>query len=287
MNFFEQSSHRSICSLTRDEIFEKRNQVNKAAIEQLLDKLPSELREVLLSAEEEAMLWHYYHRKIPEICRYFKFPPTVTATAHWLLSRCSLGLSVLQYDPKHVMLAAILLATKLEGLHLTMDQYAAKIPNTDAELLIELEFVLLASLDYKVFFFSPNAALAGVLLELKTLSEGPLEDGPSWDSKWIAESSVLLDRICATDALLMYSPSCLALVSLLMILPEGKHKEALLQKIVPFTRLATSGEPLDDALLAVGNLMNDFSALDPEKIKAIDRRLLQIRKAPTINPGDK
>lgn len=275
MDFFEQSAHGTLCLFTPEDASERRKRTNSLAREQLQHRLSSELQESLLSPEEESLLFRYYQRKIPETCRYFRFPPAVTATAHWLFSRASLGLSVLQHDPKHLMLTAILLATKLEGLHLTMEQYAAKIPNTDGELLVELEFVLLAALEYKIYFFSPHAALAGLIMDLKVLT------ADEWDSKWTTEASALLDRICATDALLRYSPARLAAVALLMVLSEGRHRDALRDRLVPLARMRSSSltESLEDTVQEVKSLLEGYSAIDAETVKAIDRRLLQLRKA--------
>ena len=71
---------------------------------------PPKLKVVRL--EEEARLLRYYQNKIQDVCRGFRFPAKVSATALLLFKRFYLGFSALDHDPKNIMLTAIYLACK-------------------------------------------------------------------------------------------------------------------------------------------------------------------------------
>jgi cyclin H len=265
MDFYEKSQHNTNCLYTVEQIAELRRIANNAAFERL--KLPSELSP--LSPSEEVLMLAHYRSKIPDICRYFKFPSTIAPTASWFLTRLSLQMSLVEEDPKHVMLSCILLASKCEGLHLTMEQYAPKIPNTNAETLLRLEFVLLRILEYRVHFFHPAEALAGFLVDYKGWS------GERWKKSMPEEARNILNRICGTDALLIYSPARLAAIAL--FLTHQPSVSEYLQERLPVTRvLLSSNDPFEVSISIIEGMLDE--KIDPEEIRSIDRRILQIRK---------
>lgn len=261
MDFYENSNHNRYCLLDSKAIVEQRRTTNETA----KTHIPPDLEP--LSPEEELLIIKHYHTKIPETCRYFKFPPSVAPYAHWLFTRLSLRLSVMDYDPKHTMLACVLLATKLSDLHLTMEQFVGKIPNTDRELLVRLEFVLLASFEYRLHFFDPHLALAGFILDF----QGQFE----LDEAIIKGATVLLDHICATDAILILPPSHLALVALSRALNNPCLFSDYLQ--TRQKQLSVASDDLAQWHSTIDEFLSKMT-VDLETVRAIDRRLINIRK---------
>lgn len=278
MDFYAQSNHRRHCLYEAEKLGALRRDANRRARE----RLPAGLE--ALDPAEELLVLRHYHTKIPEICRYFKFPVAVQLTAHWALMRFYLRHSMMEFDPKHVMLAAVLLATKCANLHLTMDDFAARLPNTSAELLTRLEFFLLAALDYTLYFFSPMDALAGWLLDWRTWCAA---QAAPCDDHVLAAPAKLIHTICTTDALLLYSPAILALVALRVAAStdaaaSGTSLADYLAARLALARCASdlSETTLDAAQAAVEGLLAGCVAApaDAALVKAIDRRLIQIRK---------
>lgn len=62
-------------------------------------------------------------------------------------------------------LACIYLATKTQNLHLTMDIFISKIPNTNPELIIQMEVIVLESNDFRPPQFSLVTCVYGFLLD--------------------------------------------------------------------------------------------------------------------------
>lgn len=244
------------------------------AIQKLTPLLPTDLQP--LTTMEEVQLLRFYQSKVPEICRHFKFPPGVAATAHWLLARLSLRHSHMGIDdPKHSMLAAVLLATKCHNLHLTMEQFSGRIPNTNSTALLRLEFVLLSALEYRVNFFSPMDALAGFLLDYRQY----LGDH-SWDKQIPIKANDILGKICGTDSILFYTPARLAIIALCLAIDKDDDPtlKAFLTNRLPLTRIpSTTLEPLETSIANVKLLLSE--KIDTNQVKAIDRRLIQIRKS--------
>lgn len=66
-----------------------------------------------MTLEEEQKLLKYYACKIQGICQALHFPDKVRATALTFLKRAYLSFSVLDHNPKNIMLACIYLAGKV------------------------------------------------------------------------------------------------------------------------------------------------------------------------------
>jgi Cyclin, N-terminal domain len=65
-----------------------------------------------LRLDEETKLLRYYQAKVQDVCRGFRFPGKVAATALMMFKRFYLAFSALDHDPKNIMLTAIYLACK-------------------------------------------------------------------------------------------------------------------------------------------------------------------------------
>lgn len=165
-------------------------------------------------------------------------------------------------------LACVLLASKLENLHLTLSEFTGKIKNSNAQLIMDIELVLLAALHFNLHFHHPHAALAGFHLDIQVIAV----EGQALDMEAAGRA---LDRLVTTDAILIHSPSHLALAALFYSNPTltESYIETRLSKITDPTEL------LDKLRSICSELQVDKPALDNARLKDIDRRLMQARNA--------
>lgn len=165
-------------------------------------------------------------------------------------------------------LACILIATKLENLHLTMSDFATKIPNCQPDLILEIELALLEALDFNIHFFHPHSCLAGFFLDIHASSSYPKEEIEVWHKN----SGSVLDILVKTDALLIESPSHLALAAICKSQPDYFTQWAQL-------RLAEQLN-VNELLSRLKGIVESWSSpvsLEPAHLKEIDRKLVHFR----------
>ena len=66
-------------------------------------------------------------------------------------------------------LECIFLGSKTQNMHLTMDNFISKIANAQADLIIQMEVVVLAASDFRPPQFSPIPCLYGFVLDILPL----------------------------------------------------------------------------------------------------------------------
>jgi hypothetical protein len=108
-------------------------------------------------------------------------------------------------------LACIYLGTKTQNMHISMDNFVSKITNTQSDLIIQLEVVILAANNFKLPQFSPIPCLYGFVFDslsiLNRISEYQEFSQKALDRLQIA---VMFD-----DVMLIESPSHIALACVL------------------------------------------------------------------------
>lgn len=176
--------------------------------------------------------------------------------AHWLYLRYFLARGLLQYDLKHVMLACIFLATKMENLHLTGASFAGRIPNCQPELIAWIEIDLLEALGFNLHFFHPHSALQGLGLVFKTKQDV------------MTGAQMALDQLVMTDALLVETPSHLALAALFSVIPE--QVSTYIQSVLC---QAIDCDGLQDRLGSIARYVQPPTPFDTAVLKDIDKRL--------------
>jgi len=153
-------------------------------------------------------------------------------------------------------LTCILLATKLENLHLTASDFTGKIPNCQPALITEIELALLAALNFNILFFHPHSSLTGLALVLRV------------DKETLAEATKVLDALVMTDALLLETPSHLALASFYRAAPKlvEDYIENILITVIDC-------ETLVERLQVILEFYKPSAPYDTSLLKDIDRRL--------------
>lgn len=192
-----------------------------------------------LEPEEEALLVAFYASKIPSLVGplaqnpYLRREVKVTATAASLFRRFFLSNSVMIHDPKHVLVAAAFLATKVEDCmtqvhHLEEGTKLMNSPVTPAEIL-RTEYTLLGGMNCDLLCFHPYKAVLAFTEDLRTFlktSKGRIlvrfmngEDRPIVGqdlSPMHNAARALVDDAIVSDIPLLYSPGQIGLAALMV-----------------------------------------------------------------------
>ena len=124
-----------------------------------------------LSLEEEYRLVQRYCDQIRSTNDHFKWPINVKATAVQYLKRFYLTNSCLTYPPKEIYKSVLFLASKTEGTHMTLGEYARRI-STAPEQILAPEYKIIQALRFTLDVRQPYRGLKGALMELLNLAEG-------------------------------------------------------------------------------------------------------------------
>lgn len=135
---------------TEEELLARRGECNSSTKQALAFKGI----DYSLTTSEERSILLYYHQKINDICKYFKYEVSTLLTSHLIFSRVHISKPILdvKYDLKHVMLASVFLASKIDEKHTVLSAFSTKIPGTNQQHISELEFILLDWLEYDLMF---------------------------------------------------------------------------------------------------------------------------------------
>ena len=125
------------------------------AVKKLQSAGPGTSEAAPLQPEEERMLRYFYETKIQEVCREenkqdpTRFTDRVMFAALMYFKRYFLRVSLMEVDPKHVMLAALLVAGKVEEERVEPDDLLRKYsPKLKLEALLALELRMLEALSF-------------------------------------------------------------------------------------------------------------------------------------------
>lgn len=183
-----------------------------------------------LTVDEERQLLRWYDdRLLKDFCHRFKpeIPINCTGTACHYVKRLYLRYSVMDYNPTLMILASIWLACKTEEFNISMDQFVWNVHNLlpderiahgedfsrkygDAILAIEL--ILIKELNFHLTVHNPFRAFEGLLIDMKTRYESATLKKP----EILRDPTIeILYSALFTDAILLYTPSQLALAALL------------------------------------------------------------------------
>lgn len=147
----------------------------------------SEANSSLLDLQDEVRLVQRYAEQIRTTADFFKWPVNVKATATQYLKRFYLTNSVLTYPPKEIYKSVLFLASKTEGVHMTLGEYARRI-KTSPEDVLAPEYVVIQALRFTLDVRQPFRGLRGALMEMLNMLEGAsgahtaVVDGPSGGS---------------------------------------------------------------------------------------------------------
>ena len=144
------------------------------AYEESIASLPTQIKHLSLPYSDACLLTAYFAQRIPAVCEVFALNIGVHCTACLLHQGYYQGRSILGGpDPKHLMLAAVLLASKLHSHHIRLSDYLRKLPGAQEQLLLEAELLLLHAVSFRVgpmISVQLDVVLQGVYLRLMNQS---------------------------------------------------------------------------------------------------------------------
>ncbi|KAH9288483.1 hypothetical protein KI387_032600 [Taxus chinensis] len=165
-----------------------------------------------LTVDEELLMRIFYEQKIQEVCGAFKFPHKIQATAIIYFKRFYLRWSVMEHDPKHIMLTCIYTSCKVEEFHVSAEELGKGIQQ-DHQVILRNEMLVLQSLGFDLIVYSPYRSIDGFADDIEIFFQ------PKQDSlqklKELREAAIFdVDKNMLTDAPLIFPPGQLALAAL-------------------------------------------------------------------------
>eukprot|EP00842_Homolaphlyctis_polyrhiza_P004477 jgi/Hompol1/502/HPOL_005332-RA len=232
---YEQTSQFRHWMFTAEELLERRIKVNEDGIRRMLaafeletqlakesgEPVPETPQPQPLTWQEQLDYCRFFERKISDYCAVFRFDKTVQATATIFLKRFYLNHTVMDYDPKSILIACLFLSTKVENSTIPLDDFLAKIPKSpSASTMAELEFVISKGLNFEYAVHHPFWALHGLFLDVQTFIQATQPRTKHADLikrfyKAFNEATDLVKASLVSDVSLIYMPSQIALAAMM------------------------------------------------------------------------
>uniref|UniRef100_UPI0035901935 cyclin-H n=1 Tax=Myxine glutinosa TaxID=7769 RepID=UPI0035901935 len=171
----------------------------------------------LLSRRDEQLLVQHYERRLQEFCNSFKpsMPRSVLGIACIYFKRFYLNNSVMDHNPRNMLLTCAYLACKVDEFNVSATQFVGNLKEDECgreralELVLGSELLLIQELSFHLTVHTPYRPLEGLLIHLKTCC--PSVEHPESLRKGTEE---FLQRALSTDVGLLASPSQIALAAL-------------------------------------------------------------------------
>ncbi|KAJ4843186.1 Cyclin-H1-1 [Turnera subulata] len=180
-----------------------------------------------LSVEEEQFMRVYYEYKLREVCSAFYFPHKIQATALIYFKRFYLQWSVMEHDPKHIMLTCIYSACKIEENHVSAEE-----------------------LGFDLIVYAPYRALEGYLYDMEEFQYATDEQIQMLKAPATSE----VDKIMFTDAPLLFPPGQLALAAL--------RRANEMHKVIDFERYLRNTLSRKNSAHMISELVESLTSID-------------------------
>eukprot|EP00741_Cyanophora_paradoxa_P016016 tig00000042_g15462.t1 len=235
-----------------------------------------------LSVDDALKLQLYFEYQIDAISHKFKFLDSVFATAVTYFKRFYVDNSIIERDPRQILMVCIYVACKTEESYVSAEMLGRELKQ-EPKAILDAELPLLEALKFNLICYHPSRSITGylVIAEEGGILEGRRPDVGEKARAW-ARRSLL------TDAPLLYPPGQTGLACLLLACRELSLDFAPLFDAVAGQASAGGGggaapaPPADlmERVEAVAALLGSTGA-PPEKTDclAIDKKVRQLRKA--------
>ncbi|GAQ83756.1 Cyclin family protein [Klebsormidium nitens] len=211
----------------------------------------------VLSVADEAVLRRHYEGKLQPVCKAFSFPHKIQATALLYFKRFYLHHSVMDVDPKDIMLTCVYLACKVEESHVSADEFGKGIKQDPAAVL-KNELPVLQALDFDLIVFPPYRALEGFCHDMEERSLVSSEERAAASTSgrdW-------LDEAMRTDASLMFLPGQIALAAL-RVYAQRERKERITGYVKETLERLQGAESLDRLSATLDDITAMVSSAGP------------------------
>ncbi|KAJ1896962.1 hypothetical protein LPJ66_003672 [Kickxella alabastrina] len=316
---FEQTSQYRHWRFTPTSLAQLRAANNKQGVERVLQGLReeaqvdndrntletriSEATNNLLSPEEELELIDYYLQVTVAYARMYGkgaiFKPealnNIKSTAVNFMKRFYLHNVVFDYPPKSIMLTCFYLATKVENSFIKIDDFVRPLNDvvdknkkgvrTKNEDILDLEFVVIQSLQFELAAHHPYRPSYGLYLDMQAYIENNNLLKEVYD-----RTQYYIDQSLFTDLIFYYQPPQIALGAFKLAAKEKNLDiDMYLTQRFEARSLELLYPILDDIQEVVANRIN-ASVVDKKEVKEraalIDRKLILCRN-PEKNPNSK
>lgn len=178
-------------------------------------KQSAEAENQYLTVQEEKILVSSYENHLREFCRKFSppMPRYVIGTALHYLKRFYVNNSVMDFPPKEILVTCVYLACKVEEFNVSMDHFVGNLNGNRekaAAIILDNELLLMQQLNYQLTIHNPFRPLEGLMIDIKTRFK-TLHD----PERLRPEIDEFLEKVFFTDAILIYSPSQIALAAII------------------------------------------------------------------------
>ncbi|CAG9859840.1 unnamed protein product [Phyllotreta striolata] len=240
--------------------------------------------DVFLTPEEEKIMVKRFELHLRDFCKRFQppMPRYVVGTAFHYFKRFYINNSVMNYHPKEIMVTCIYLACKVEEFNVSIQQFVANIKGDRekaTDIILNNELLLMEQLNFNLSIHNPFRPVEGLLIDIKTRTN--LHD----PERLRQGTEHFLERSLLTDAILLYSPSQVALAA---VLHAASKLQENLDSYVTDTLFGEDGrDKLTDLIEAVRAIRSMVkmadSTPDRNQQKILDKKLDKCRN-PENNP---
>ncbi|ENN72736.1 hypothetical protein HUJ04_013351 [Dendroctonus ponderosae] len=268
---------------SEDELNSLRGKANSKHIQLYGRTVPdSSKSDYFLTPDEEKIMVKLYEIQLKDFCKRFQppMPRCVLGTAFHYFKRFYIQNSVMNYHPKEIMVTCIYLACKVEEFNVSIQQFVANIKGDRekaSDVILNNELLLMEQLNFHLAIHNPFRPVEGLLIDIKT--RGSLHD----PERLRQGTEQFLDRVFLTDAILLYSPSQVALAA---VLHAASKLQENLDSYVTDVLFGTGGqdklEILIGAVRAIRSMEKTAEA-SRDKNKSLEKKLDKCRN-PENNP---
>ncbi|KAL5146070.1 Cyclin-H1-1 [Glycine soja] len=223
-----------------------------------------------LTIEEEQCIKVFYENKLQEVCNNFRFPHKIQATALIYFKRFYLQWSVMEHQPKHIMLTCIYAACKIEENHVSAEELGKGI-SQDHQMILNNEMI---SLEFDLIVYAPYRSVEGFINDMEEFFNAG--DNQLEMLKTLQETARFeVDKMMLTDAPLLFPPGQLALAALRN--SNALHRvidfDSYLRGIFSRENSMHTMSELSESLDAIDSWVRKYKSPSEKELKHINRKL--------------
>ncbi|CAK9298824.1 unnamed protein product [Gordionus sp. m RMFG-2023] len=198
-----------------------------------------------------------------------KFTEKFQDMAFTYYKRFYLVTSVIDFHPKEILVTCLFLACKVDEYNLTLPQFLSNIKGDKkklAEVIISHEMKIIERLKFQMIVHTPYRPLEGFFIDIKT--RYPLLKDPD---KLRIGSGMFLDALLFTNACFLFTPSQIALTSLVV------SSQKIGEDLTNYVELLYENSTLEDksilqnSIKKIQELASSSVFSNSEKFYAIDK----------------
>lgn len=187
----------------------------------------------------------------------------------------------MEYRPKDIYFCCAYLAFKIEEYNLSVGEFVSILPQSSREtiatLVLHNELLMLKRLKFHLTIHSPFRPMEGFIIDMKTRSEITSIDSLR------KEADDFLLKSLHSDAMLLYSPSQIALAALYH---SGHENNVDISSYIKFVLLGSdeTSSKLFHILESIQDLVANVTIPASKEIAHIEQRLEQFKTFKEIDP---